>query len=95
MPDENETLTYELRRPLRSGQPGEVKTVTIREPSVRDLKRAASKSKDQTEQGLFLLQIISDLTPDDFDSLKLKDLEGLGAVAKDFLPSSVSLTPEA
>ena len=68
------TQKMTLRYPIKTAA-GEIKSVTLRRAKVRDLKEAQRGDKNEAEQEIALLSILSDekLTPEDLEELDLAD----------------------
>jgi hypothetical protein len=73
-----------LTRPM-SIAGAKVSVVTMREPLVRDQRAVGKSSGSDEEKELALMSNLCELTPDDIDSLPLRDYKRLQAALMDFI----------
>jgi hypothetical protein len=78
--------TYTLKVPFKGFAGTEIKEVRLRRAKNRDLFRAMERGGGETKMSIALLEIISGLSPDDWQEMDVVDTAALGEAAKDFLP---------
>jgi len=67
------TITVQLDDPITAAGE-EVAELTIRKPTVKDLRLSNSSAKDELERTLNMIRDLAGIAPDDLDQLSLTDL---------------------
>lgn len=76
-----DTLKLDLTYPLTLADGRTLKTLTIRRPKAKDIRKMTGKT--EAEQSLSLLALLTDLVPEDIDEMDLSDFtRAAEAVAK-------------
>jgi hypothetical protein len=83
------TITVELAVPIKVN--GAEKTeITVRRPTVGDIRRAHASRKDPIDQELWLVAHLCDLAPGDIDQVDKADYDLLEAVIAGFRKQRVA-----
>lgn len=78
---EQEKTIITLDYPITDGHGKRIDTLYVRRAKVRDIKMMTSK-KDEAEQEMFLLHLLTGVLPEDLESLDLCDYEKLSECIK-------------
>ncbi len=77
----NQETIINLDYPITDGHDNLIEKLTVRRAKVKDIRQMARK-KDEGEQEIFLLHLLTGVLPEDLDKLDLCDYEKLGECIK-------------
>lgn len=77
-----------LEYPIASAQRGEITELDIRRPTVGDHIRAGKVKGDQAAREVWLIQTLTELTPDELEQMDLGDYMQCAEVLEGFLAST-------
>lgn len=78
-------VQFELRRPVAANGGADVKTVTLREPTVADVERADAAGTGGHGKMIRLLADLAELAPDDIRKLSAADYRDMSDTVSCFL----------
>jgi hypothetical protein len=80
-------MIYTLKKPLSNPQPGDPEKFEVREPCVLDIRRARKRAGGEVGADFadYLLEVVCDLTPEQYCRLRFADMAALQKVLEGFL----------